>query len=539
MGQQACWLARARPYPSRRMRPDPIALEVFHQRLAAVCEESGAVLRASAVSPNIRERLDFSCALYDGEGRLLAQAAHIPVHLGSAADSVVAVRAACQLAPGDVVVLNDPYAGGTHLPDITMVRPIFVGRARRPTFFAVNRAHHADVGGAQPGSMGVAHDLHAEGLVIPPVKLRARGEPCQDVVRLLRANVRGAEERAVDLQAQEASVLRAEARLLQIVGEAGLAHVQRYCGHLLDYSEALTRGLLRGLPRGRFVAEGWLESDGTGAGPLRIALALHLSASRAEFDFAGTAPQARGGVNTNRSVVLAACAYGLRAISPGRLPTNDGLFRMLRVHTQPGSLLDPRRPAPVAGGNVETSQRLVDVVLRALARAVPDRIPADSAGTMTNLAVGGTTGDGREFAFYETLPGGAGALADAAGTSAVQTHMTNTRNTPIEELEATLPLRVESLTVRRGSGGAGHWRGGDGIAKELRVLTDGVSMSLFAERHERRPRGRAGGGDGASGRAELQRGRRRRTLAAKGSVTLQDGDVVRIETPGGGGFGPR
>lgn len=519
------------------VRPDPIALEVFHQRLAAVCEESGAVLRASAVSPNIRERLDFSCALYDHEGRLLAQAAHIPVHLGSAVDSVAAVRAACTLEPGDVIVLNDPYAGGTHLPDITMVRPVFVGRGRRPAFFAVNRAHHADVGGASPGSMGVAHDLHAEGLVIPPVKLRARGEPCVDILRMLRANVRGAEERAIDLQAQEASLLRAEARLVEIVGEYGHAHVRRYCRHLFDYSEALTRGLLRSVPRGSFTAEGWLESDGTGAGPFRIALTLRLSPQGAEFDFTGTALQARGGVNTNRSVVLAACAYGLRAISHDRLPTNDGLFRMLRVVVEPGSLLDPKRPAPVAGGNVETSQRLVDVVLRALGKAIPARIPADSAGTMTNLALGGVARDGRAFAFYETLPGGAGAGHGKAGTSAVQTHMTNTRNTPIEEFEATLPLRVESLTVRRGSGGRGRWRGGDGIVKALRVLADDVSMSLFAERHERRPRGIAGGGDARPGRAVLRRGGRSIPLAAKGSVQLRKDDVVRIESPGGGGYG--
>jgi N-methylhydantoinase B len=356
---------------------------------------------------------------------------------------------------------------------------------------------------------------------------------------MLRANVRGADERTIDLQAQEASLLRAESRLVQIVGECGPAHVRRYCGHLLEYSAALTRGLLRSLPKGRFRAEGWLEGDGTGAGPLRIALALRLSATRAEFDFTGTAAQARGGVNANRSVVLAACAYGLRAISADRLPTNDGLFRMVRVVTEPGSLLDPRRPAPVAGGNVETSQRLVDVVLRALAVALPARIPADSAGTMTNLALGGVARDGRAFAFYETLPGGAGALPDAAGTSAVQTHMTNTRNTPIEEFEATLPLRVESLTVRRGSGGGGRHRGGDGIVKELRVLCDGVSMSLFAERHVRRPRGRAGGRDAKPGRAVLRRRGRTRVLAAKGSIELHDGDVVRIESPGGGGFGAR
>ncbi|MEZ5967335.1 MAG: hydantoinase B/oxoprolinase family protein [Planctomycetota bacterium] len=517
--------------------PDPIRLEVFHQLLAAICDESGALLRRCAASPNIRERLDFSCALYDGAGRLVSQAEHIPVHLGSAADSVAAARAASRLQPGDVVVLNDPYAGGTHLPDVTMVRPIFLRRRRLPEFFAVNRAHHADIGGGTPGSMGVAHDLFAEGLVIPPVKLRAAGKRVGDVVRLLLANVRGARERAIDLEAQEAALACAERRLRAMVDDFGLATVQAYSGHLMDYTERLLVSRLRTMPRGRYRAEEWLESDGTGGGPFRLTLDLDLRGDTIEFDFRRCAPQARGGINCNRSVVLAACAYVVRALLPSRLPTNDGLYRRLRVHTRPGTLLEPRAPAPVAGGNVETSQRLVDLVLRALSRALPGRIPAASAGTMTNLAVGGRDAGGEDFSFYETLPGGGGATATAGGTSGVQTHMTNTRNTPIEDFEARYPLRVESLTLRRGSGGRGARRGGDGVVKRLRALTDGVSVSLFAERHVRRPWGLAGGGDGAAASAHVERRGVRVPLPAKGSVVLAAGDAVEVETPGGGGYG--
>lgn len=517
--------------------PDPIRLEVFHQLLAAICDESGALLRRCAASPNIRERLDFSCALYDAAGRLVSQAEHIPVHLGSAAESVAAARAAHTMHPGDVVVLNDPYAGGTHLPDVTMVRPIFLRRRKAPDFYAVNRAHHADIGGGTPGSMGVASDLIAEGLVIPPVKLRARGQRVADVSRLLLANVRGARERAIDFDAQEAALACAERRLRAMVETYGLATLEAYSRHLMGYAERLLRARLRAMPRGRFTAREWLESDGTGGGPFHLALTLTLNGSTIDFDFRKSAPQARGGINTNRSVVVAACAYVLRALAPSRLPTNEGLYRLLRVRTAPGTLLDPRAPAPVAGGNVETSQRLVDLILRALARALPGEIPAASAGTMTNLALGGHDRAGEEFAFYETLPGGAGASATTAGTSGVQTHMTNTRNTPIEDFEARYPLRVEALTVRRNSGGKGKHRGGDGVTKRVRALRGGISVSLFAERHELRPWGLRGGGDGAAGSAHVERQGKRRAIAAKGSLTLDAGDIIEVVTPGGGGYG--
>jgi N-methylhydantoinase B len=512
-----------------RARPDPIRLEVFGQLLASVCEEAGALLQRSAASVNIRERRDYSCALFDRKGRLVAQAAHIPVHLGSAADSVRAVRETLELKRDDTAVLNDPYQGGTHLPDVTMVRPVFVGRGRQPDFFVVNRAHHADIGGSAPGSMAIAADLHGEGIVIPPILLRRRGRLAGDLLRFLLANVRGARERRLDLQAQEASLRLAQVRLQALVAEHGQAVIETYAGHAMDHAERIARRVVARIPRGTFRATDVLEDDGAGSGPLPIRLALRASRRGLRFDFRDSAPQARGGVNCNRSIVLAACVYVLRCLCPPRLPTNDGLFRVVETVTEPGSLLDPVPPAPVAGGNVETSQRLVDVCLQALRRAVP-WLPACSAGTMSNLSLGG-----EGFQFYETLPGGAGAGA-ADGVSAVQTHMTNTRNTSIEELERSGAVRVRELTVRRGSGGRGRRRGGDGIVKEIEVVVP-LHASLLAERHRIGPPGANGGKPGQPGRAVLQSGRRRRVVVSKGTWRLMPGERLRIETPGGGGFG--
>jgi N-methylhydantoinase B len=460
---------------------DPVRLEVFHHLTSAFCEEAGARLMRSAVSPNIRERRDFSVAIFDGAGRLVAQAAHIPVHLGSAGDAVAAARAAHDLRPGDVVVLNDPYAGGTHLPDLTVVRPVFLGDRRRAQWFLVNRAHHADVGGQSPGSMGIAADLHAEGLVLPPVLLRRRGRLQTDLLRLFARNVRGAAERVVDLRAQEASLVQLERRLVAFARAHGLPFVAAATAQLLDYSERAGRTMLRTLRPGVYVAHDHLDDDGFGRGPLRLELALRLSARHAEFDWRRTCDQARGGVNANRGIVLAACVYALRCLCPHRLPTNEGLFRLVRLRTRSGSLVDPQSPAPVAGGNVETSQRLVDVAFAALAQAAPERVPAASAGTMSNLSFGGRRDDGSDFASYETLPGGAGAGRHAPGRSAIQTHMTNTRNTPVEEFEHRYPVRVEALSVRRGSGGSGRWRGGDGVVKSLRALVP-LQVSFLGER---------------------------------------------------------
>ncbi len=519
-----------------RRRVDPVRLEVFHHLFSAFCEEAGVRLQRSAISPNIRERADFSVAVFDRNGGLVAQAAHIPVHLGSAGDAVAAVRDALELAPGDVAILNDPYAGGTHLPDITMVQPVFLPGGRVPEWYVVNRAHHADVGGAAPGSMAIAADLHAEGFVVPPVHLRRRGELQRDLWRLFARNVRGADERLVDLGAQEASLARLADRLVGAAQEHGLATVRAAQDALCDYAERAGAAMLRALPPGQYRAADALEDDGFGHGPLRLALELQLRGGRATFDWTRTCDAAHGGVNANRSIVLAACVYALRCLCPGRLPTNQGLFRLVTLRTRPGSLVDPRSPSPVAGGNVETSQRLVDVAFAALAQAAPERAPAASAGTMSNFSFGGRRADGGEFTSYETIPGGAGATATRAGQAAIQTHMTNTRNTPIEELERRAPVRVVELSVRRGSGGQGARRGGDGLRKVVQALAP-LRASFLGERHATRPPGAQGGGPGAAGELHVLCGGVRTRLPAKASFDLRPGDRVEIATPGGGGHG--
>jgi len=529
-------------HPVARPAIDPVKLEVFHHLLGAYCEEAGARLRLSAISPNIRERADYSVAVFDRESRLVAQAAHIPVHLGSAGEAVRAVRRELALEPGDVAILNDPYCGGTHLPDVTMVRPVFAkgGAARsssRPEWFVVNRAHHADIGGATPGSMGIARDLFAEGLVLPPVYLRRRGVIQQDLMRLLARNVRGADERLVDLSAQEASLMQLEQRLHAMVAEHGLSTVRKTTSALMDYTERAGKELLKTLKSGVYRAQDYLEGDGIETRRLRLALALRLRSDRVEFDWTKTCDQALGGVNANPGIVMAACVYSLRCLCPGRLPTNDGLFRLISLATRPGSLVDPHSPAPVAGGNVETSQRLVDVCLQALSKAAPNRVPAASSGTMSNLTFGGMTKDGREFASYETLPGGAGASANQAGQAAIQTHMTNTRNTPIEELEQRAPLRIRALSLRRQSGGRGKRPGGDGLLKEIEVL-EPVRGAFLGERHGDGPPGAAGGAAGAAGALFVRRqGGARKQVPAKTTFTLAPGDVISVATPGGGGHG--
>ncbi|MCB9887618.1 MAG: hydantoinase B/oxoprolinase family protein [Planctomycetes bacterium] len=520
-------------------RIDPVQLEVFHHLVSAFCEEAGARLQRSAASPNIRERRDYSVAMFDREARLVAQAAHIPVHLGSARDAVTAVqRAHPDLERGDVIVLNDPYAGGTHLPDVTMVRPVFVGRGARPEWFLVNRAHHADIGGSVPGSMAIVADLLAEGLILPPVRLRRRGELQRDLLAVFARNVRGAGERRLDLTAQEASLLQFEQRLQQFVAESSLPAVRRTQEALFDYTERAAAAVVRGLRRGRFSAEDELEDDGLGSGPLRVALDLTVRADRLVFDWTRCCDQAKGGVNCNPGIALAAAVYVLRCLCPDRLPTNDGLFRLVQLRTRRGSLVDPIDPAPVAGGNVETSQRLVDVAFAALGRSAPQLVPAASAGTMSNLSLGGVDRRGAAFASYETLPGGAGATATTPGLAAVQTHMTNTRNTPIEELEHRYPLRVRELAVRRGSGGRGRQRGGDGLRKVVEALQP-LTVAFLGERHRHGPPGAAGGGAGAPGSLAKVRGGRRQALPAKTTFPLAPGERVEVQTPGGGGHGRR
>ncbi len=517
---------------------DPTRLEVFKSLFHSIAEEMGAALRRSAFSPNIKERRDYSCAVYDANGEVLAMGDHMPVHLGSMPMSVAAARAAFPLDPGDMALLNDPFAGGTHLPDLTMVTPVYLPATKKPFFYVANRAHHADIGGALAGSMGPAREIYQEGLRIPPVKLYERGKRNDGVLRMLLANVRTPGEREGDLSAQIAACRIGERRLLEIVRKYGRGEVGNYCGHLLDYSERMMRAALGELPKGEYRAEDFLDDDGIEIRPLRIAVRVHIAGRRAEVDFSGTAPQCAGNVNAVEAIAHSAVFYVFRCLLSEDVPATSGLMRPIRVVAPAGSLVNALPPAAVAGGNVETSQRMVDTLLRALAQAAPQRIPAASQGTMNNLTVGGLDPRHRNapFAYYETTAGGMGARPGKDGLSAVHTHMTNSLNTPIEVLEAAYPLRVRRYAVRRGSGGAGESRGGDGIIREIEVLTSS-QVGFLCDRRSRGPYGLAGGGAGRPGSNSILEAGKRRELPGKCSLLALAGSILRIETPGGGGWG--
>tara|TARA_R110002096_G_scaffold22386_5_gene72081 strand:+ start:4838 stop:6463 length:1626 start_codon:yes stop_codon:yes gene_type:complete len=512
---------------------DPVRLEVFHHLFAAVAEEMGIALQRAAFSPNIKERRDFSCALFSASGEAVAQAAHVPVHLGSAPLSLAATRNALDLAQGDVAVLNDPYEGGTHLPDITLVAPVFLTGRLGADFHLVSRAHHADVGGMHPGSMAPAPDVHGEGLRIPPIRLVRAGQVERDVLRLLLANMRVPAEREADLLAQWAALRVGATRLQSMADEHGARTIVDRGSDLIDWTEALTRTVLDSLPRQALTFEDTLEL--ADRDPVTLRLTMTARKGRATFDFTGTDDQVAAPINTVPAVVLSAVAYALRLFLPPGTPTNGGVTRGVEVRTRPGSLIDARYPAPVASGNVETSQRLVDVLLGVLAQAFPDRVPAASAGTMSNLTIGSSE---HGFAFYETLAGGAGGGPAGPGAHAVQTHMTNTRNTPIEALEQELPLRILTTDVRRGSGGGGACPGGDGVVRRVRVLT-AASIGWSAGRQAHGPWGLAGGEAGRPGAAVFRRAgtRKDHPLPPQAAVDLQPGDEIEVRSPGGGGYG--
>ncbi len=534
--------------------PDGVALALFESLFAACAEEMGVTLMRTAHSPNIKERLDHSCAIFDAAGRLVAQAAHIPVHLGSLPRAVEAAIAAGPLGPGDVVILNDPYAGGTHLPDLTLVSPVFLpparkGRAARPggpgngaDFIVASRAHHADVGGAAPGSMPLAREVYEEGLRLPPVFLVRGGHLQRDVLNLVLANVRTPDERRADLAAQLGAQATGEARLLDLArreGRGGALRLRTAAAALMDHAERRVRAALRRLPRGSFRFADALDDDGLGHGPIRIAVTLTLGADRVRADFTGSSAQTAGPVNAVEAVTRAATYYAVRCVLGGDLPVNDGTFRPIEVRAPVGTVVNPRPPAAVAAGNVETSQRIVDVVLGAFARALPRRVPAASYGTMSNLLIGGADPrDGRPFAYYETLGGGHGAGPGWVGASAMQAHMTNTRNTPVEALEHAYPLRVISTSIRRGSGGRGRWRGGDGIERVI-ALRAPARVTVISDRRVLKPWGLAGGGAGARGvnRVRLKAGRPAVRLPGKFQIDLEAGAVLTVASPGGGGFG--
>ncbi|MGZ5515321.1 MAG: hydantoinase B/oxoprolinase family protein [Candidatus Aminicenantales bacterium] len=514
---------------------DPIELELFKNVFVAISEEMAAVLGRTALSPNIKERKDFSCALFNRDGGTLAQGSHIPVHLGAMPLSVRAALDSVTFEKGDLVILNDPYRGGTHLPDITCISPIFLGG--RLAFFVANRAHHSDVGGMTPGSMPLATELFQEGLIIPPLKLYSRGRLNKDVFDLLLANVRTPDERRGDLLAQVAANEIGRARLEEAVGRFGAGKVRLYAGLVQDYSEKFLRQTLRDVPDGEYAFADQLDDDGISDRPIRIAVRITVRGDRAVVDFAGSAPQTSGGVNANFAVTCSAVLYVFRSLVGEDIPFNTGLMRPLEIRAPKGSIVNAEFPAACAGGNVETSQRIVDVLLGALAKALPGRIPAASQGTMNNIAFGGYDPEKkRHFAYYETIGGGMGAGPDAAGLNGVHTHMTNSLNTPVEALENYLPLKIRSYRLRKGSGGRGARRGGEGIVREYEFRVP-VDLTVISERRRFAPYGQQGGGPGAKGRNTIISQGRTKVVGSKANVKLGPGDVLRVETPGGGGHG--
>ncbi len=530
---------------STTMVKDPIELEIFKNLFHSVAEEMGAALRRTAFSPNIKERRDYSCAVFDSQGDVVAMGDHMPVHLGSMPLSVRALLDRFPLEPGDVAMLNDPFCGGTHLPDITLLAPFyFSSKSRRPDFYLASRAHHADVGGTFPGSMGLCREIYQEGLRIPPIKIMRRGVLESEVLALLLNNVRTPREREGDLGAQIAAGHTGAERLREICSRYGAARVKGAARELLQYSEAMMSVFLAQVPRGSYTAEDFLDNDGIRNQAVKIAVRVEFPGRRkhprgacAIVNFTGSDPQVEGSLNAVKAITYSACFYVFRCLLAEYVPATAGLMRPIQVIIPEGTVVNALPPAAVAGGNVETSQRVVDVLLRALAKAIPERIPAAASGTMHNLTIGGIDPRTQEpFAYYETIAGGMGARPTKAGVSGVHTHMTNSLNTPAEALEYAYPLRVRRYSLRAGSGGRGKYRGGDGIIREIEVRTD-AEVTLLAERHVRRPYGLWGGEDGMPGKAALVRGDdSMEPLPGKFNLRLRKGERIRVETPGGGGW---
>ncbi|MBI4506687.1 MAG: hydantoinase B/oxoprolinase family protein [Chloroflexi bacterium] len=520
--------------------PDPATLQIFRNLFSSVAEEMGVALIRSSYSPNIKERRDLSCALFDAQGRLVAQAAHIPVHLGAMAFSVAAAIERFRLAPGDVVVLNDPFLGGTHLPDITVVSPVFApdGPTDTPAAFVASRAHHADVGGMVPGSMPQSTEIYQEGIIIPPVKIIDRGQLNEAVLEIICRNCRTPEERQGDLAAQLAAHRVGETRLHELMNKYGVAEVRRQMAALIDYAERLTRATIAAIPNGRYEFIDYLDDDGVTDQPIRIQVAVTVRGDELEVDFTGSDAQRRGCINAPLAVTSSATLYVVRCLSDERVPANQGCLNPVRLVAPLGSVVNATPPVGVCGGNTETSQRITDVLLGALAPVLPARIPAAGQGTANNLTYGGYDPfRERYYAYYETVGGGMGASAQRAGMSGAHVHMTNTQNTPAEALEFAFPVRIREYALRPGSGGAGRHRGGDGLRRAVEFLAP-ATVTLLTERRRFPPYGLEGGAPGAVGRNWLLRpDAEPRLLPGKGTVDVAAGDAVLVETPGGGGWG--
>jgi len=521
--------------------PDAVTLEVYRHLFTALAEEMGAALRRAAFSPNIKERRDYSCALFDPSARAVALGDHMPVHLGAMPMSVTAaLDAVGPMTAGDVACLNDPFRGGTHLPDITLVAPVFARDGTRLGYVA-SRAHHSDVGGSTPGSMPLAREIFEEGLRIPPVLLWSAGTRNEPLFETILANVRTPVERSGDLDAQLAALHAGAARLADIADRRGTDATLEAMAGLITYADRLVAAGIRRIPDGRYQAEDYLEDDGFGSGPIVIRATLTVLGSQMEIDFTGTAAQVEGGVNAVAAITSSAVRYVVRCVVEALLgeplPAGGGTMSSVSLRLPPGSVVDAHAPASVAAGNVETSQRITDVLLGAFAGALPDLIPAGSQGTMNNTTIGGMDPrTGRPFAYYETVGGGMGAGSGGPGLSGVHTHMSNSLNTPVEALEHAYPFLVTRYGIRRGTGGAGVHRGGDGLRRDIRVLAP-ARVALLSERRTVGPAGAQGGASGAPGANVLIRDGEEKSLPGKATFSVQAGDVISIRSPGGGGWG--
>ena len=512
-------------------------LEIFRNILSSIAEEMGMILVRAAFSPNIKERRDLSCAIFESNGEMIAQAAHIPVHLGSMSFSVKSVLEESDIQEGDIFILNDPFKGGTHLPDVTCIAPVFI--EKKPEFFIAARAHHADIGGSAPGSMPLSSSIYEEGIIIPPSKLYNKGRLSQSLFEKIIYSSRDPEERDGDFRAQVGALNLGIRRIKEVADKYQLKRVRKAGSELLNYSERMMRKVIRDIPDGAYKFEDHLDNDGIGTNNIRIRTSVKINGEKASVDFTGSSTQVKGSLNVPLSVTTAAVLYVFQCLAPQDLPLNSGPLRVVKIIAKKGTILNAKFPAAVSAGNVETSQRIVDVVFGALTTAIPKRIQAASSGTMNNFAFGGknpTTG--KTFAYYETIAGGMGGRYGKDGVSAVQTHMTNTLNTPIEALERELPIRIDEYSIRKGSGGSGKYKGGNGITRGYKFLSD-ARVSLITERRKFAPYGVYGGSPGKKGRNTLIRNNKLNILPAKVSLGVKKGDNLRIETPGGGGWGKR
>lgn len=515
------------------MSVDNFELEIFNNVLSTVAEEMGNVLIRSAYSPNIKERRDLSCAVFNKTGDMIAQAAHIPVHLGSMSFSVDAVKDK-DMSEGDVFVLNDPFRGGTHLPDITCIKPVFINN--KVEFFTVSRAHHADIGGETPGSMPLSTSIHQEGIIIPPSYLYKKGKLNKELMDEILTATRNPEEREGDFNAQIACLEVGAGRLSEIVNKYGIEKITDASLTLLKYSENIMRAVIKDIPDGSYEFTDYLDDDGQGYEKINIDVKLTISGDEAMVDFNGSSPSVTGCLNTPYSVTTSAVLYVFQCLASD-IPLNSGPLNVIKVVTDEDSILNAQYPSAVVGGNVETSQRVVDVVFGALGQVIPEKIQAASAGTMSNVTFGGMDPETKtDFAYYETIAGGMGARSGIDGINAVQTHMTNTLNTPVEAIERELPILINSYSVRKNSGGTGEFNGGNGIVREFRFLTE-AKVTIITERREHAPYGINGGEDGKRGENYLIKDSGKEKLPAKKSLDLKPGNILRIETPGGGGWG--